>query len=101
VALVFGVSTALAGGGLWLTTLVIIAGLVGSTVAIAAAHRLARSASTRTLLRHRLRMCLKCRYILDGLGDSGSCPECGIDYNVGELEEGWIETYPELRKSMT
>jgi uncharacterized paraquat-inducible protein A len=99
VGLVLGISTALAGGGLWVTTTVIIAGLVVTMGAIAAAHRVARHQSVHTLLQHRLRLCLSCRYILDGLEDSGSCPECGRTYHVQELKEGWTETYPELRQT--
>jgi len=44
------------------------------------------------------RLCLRCRYPLGDLDESGVCPECGTEFTSDGLEEGWRRTYArELR----
>lgn len=40
------------------------------------------------------RECPRCRAPLDGLADSGECPECATAYDHASLREHWIETHP-------
>jgi len=34
-------------------------------------------------------VCPECGYLLVGLPDSGTCPECGVDYSPAELRLQW------------
>ena len=36
------------------------------------------------------RVCPHCAYPLDGLGDAGSCPECGLTFTLEGLRDVWI-----------
>ena len=40
------------------------------------------------------RECPKCRAPLDGLADSGDCPECATLYDHARLREHWTEAHP-------
>lgn len=35
------------------------------------------------------RLCLRCQYNLDGLGDTGRCPECSEPFNIAETLKHW------------
>jgi hypothetical protein len=39
------------------------------------------------------RLCPGCRYVLAGLADAGSCPECGSVYDSHTLKLLWSRTY--------
>jgi hypothetical protein len=40
----------------------------------------------------RMTRCMRCGYALDGLGDVGTCPECGLDY-----DQSMVVLYGEAR----
>lgn len=52
----------------------------------------------RELFEHEGRMCLDCGYLLEGLPDEHTCPECGESYEIAELRAAWLhwltETHP-------
>ncbi len=35
------------------------------------------------------KICLDCGYSLEGLDDSGQCPECGCDYEIQNVQATW------------
>ena len=53
----------------------------------------------RELFEHEGRMCLDCGYLLEGLPDEHTCPECGEAYEIAALRAAWLhwltETWPE------
>jgi hypothetical protein len=38
-------------------------------------------------------MCTRCRYVLRGLPDRSSCPECGRPYTMADLRRQWHSAY--------
>jgi uncharacterized paraquat-inducible protein A len=53
--------------------------------------------SVALLKRNECRVCPRCRYVLSGLDDEGTCPECGMRYTLAGLEAVWRRTYAGLR----
>lgn len=47
------------------------------------------SREVRRAIQRQCRVCWNCGYHLDGLRASGTCPECGKAYELGELEALW------------
>jgi hypothetical protein len=39
------------------------------------------------------RVCLKCRYSLADLPDVGTCPECGTQFTLEQVQRSWSWTY--------
>ena len=44
----------------------------------------------RELFAHQGRMCLECGYLLEGLPDAHTCPECGEAFEIAELRAAWL-----------
>lgn len=49
--------------------------------------------SRRKLIAADFRFCLHCQYPLQGLGDSGECPECGARFSIHTLRSKWKRAY--------
>lgn len=43
----------------------------------------------RRVREHGGRLCTACLFPLKGLGDAGTCPECGTDYDIASTIESW------------
>ena len=43
----------------------------------------------RRVRERRGRLCTACLFPLEGLGDAGTCPECGTDYDIASTIESW------------
>jgi hypothetical protein len=52
-----------------------------------------RRYARRMILAGQFLICPKCRYRLDGLADSGQCPECGHSYSPNALRTAWADAY--------
>lgn len=56
----------------------------------------------RELFEHEGRMCADCGYLLEGLPDEHTCPECGEAYEIAQLRAAWLhwltETEPPERE---
>lgn len=69
--------------------------LLGGVCFIPGVLMMLRYARDRQDVRRRLQdygrfMCLKCRYPLHGLEDSGTCPECRQTYVRARIEKAWL-----------
>jgi hypothetical protein len=61
----------------------------------------ARKRSHAVLEQHNFHLCEFCAYPLGGLGDSGSCPECGAAFSLESAQAYWKAVYqPEEQKWM-
>lgn len=58
-------------------------GLAGAWFGFATNKHIKRAAELK------FRVCWECGYHLRGLGDEGTCPECGKTYTLAELREKW------------
>lgn len=45
----------------------------------------------RRLIRARGHLCVRCAYVVDGLGSSGQCPECGLAFERTRTVNAWID----------
>ena len=43
----------------------------------------------RRVREHGGKLCTACLFPLKGLGDAGTCPECGTDYDIATTIEAW------------
>lgn len=43
----------------------------------------------RPLIDHNCRLCLRCHYPLPEDAERGTCPECGLDYELKETVAAW------------
>ena len=71
--------------------LVIVPGVTIMVLSLAVLR--ARSRAQKLLYDSNCRICPECRYRLEGLGDSGTCPECGRPFRVRDLQDYWSREY--------
>jgi len=38
-------------------------------------------------------VCVKCGYILKGLGETGTCPECAMPFDIAKVQRYWRREY--------
>ncbi|MDX2132349.1 MAG: hypothetical protein SFY69_09880 [Planctomycetota bacterium] len=58
-------------------------GLIGAFLGVAVQREQKKAAGAGG------RRCWSCGYALHGLGDAGSCPECGVPFRLADLREKW------------
>lgn len=51
--------------------------------------RVAHGRFERFLIKHSWFVCIRCGYALEGLPPHHRCPECGLPYDRGKLQEAW------------
>lgn len=66
---------------------------IPATLGYVAAYLAADRRAKRLIAEHDSMICPRCRYLLDDLGESGACPECGRAYTASELRELWHRAY--------
>jgi len=72
-----------------------VAGVIAAWLVYGRRHR----QLTRLVAENDSRVCLRCGYLLTGLPDRHSCPECGVSYDVEEnrrLWERWVNGTSEV-----
>ena len=52
-----------------------------------------KSRARKMILAGQISVCASCGYGLDGLPDSGTCPECGVEYTPDSLRRLWAARY--------
>jgi hypothetical protein len=74
----------------WMWWPVVAAGILIVTNLILDIADLSKSSALRKAIReHDYRLCPSCRYSLVGLPSSGKCPECGVSYDIAQVQSEW------------
>ncbi len=51
----------------------------------------------KRLREHSSKLCLRCGYVLEGLPSQHTCPECGVEYDIDNVQREW-EKWTKLTK---
>lgn len=57
-----------------------------------------REALLRLLSQYDCRVCIRCRYPLIGLGSDGTCPECGMTFDLVNVQAHWKRAMGKARE---
>ena len=76
--------------GWGMTWLYVVAGvLLLASVAQFTGITIASKRLKNRLREHTYRVCLQCQYPLERDPTRGTCPECGVEYHLGEVHGAW------------